>query len=82
MIPELPKILLNVYYDTYSPVDDFDIGLMLATTHKVIRSRKILYGSGSPMATRRLGDYRNADVPREVVFGVLGNNYKLLLERP
>lgn len=82
MIPELPKLLLNVYYDTYSPVDDFDVGLMLATTHKVIRSRKILYGSGSPMRPRSLGAYTSADVPKEVLFGVLGNNYKLLLGLP
>lgn len=79
MMPELPKVLLNVYYETYSPVDDFDIGLMLATTHKIIRSRKILYGSGSPMAPRRLDEYRKADIPKEALFGVLGNNYRLLL---
>jgi predicted TIM-barrel fold metal-dependent hydrolase len=82
MTPELPRIFLNVYYDTYSPVDAFDVGIMLATTHKIIRSRKILFGSGSPMAPRRLSDYKSADVPAEVLFGVLGNNYRLLLGLP
>lgn len=79
MMPELPPAMLNVYYDTASPVDAFDVGIMLRTVTKVVRSRKVLFGSASPLLPRDLAAYRNAGVAREVLFGVLGNNLKLLL---
>ena len=79
MMPELPAAMLNVYYDTASPVDAFDVGIMLGTVTKVVRSRKVLFGSASPLLPRDLGAFRQAGVAREVLFGVLGNNLSLLL---
>lgn len=81
MMPELPRLLTHVYYDTTSPVDNFEVSTMLQTVPKIIRTRKILYGSGSPLKPRDLAAYRSAPVPQEVLFGVLGNNMKLLLGR-
>jgi predicted TIM-barrel fold metal-dependent hydrolase len=79
MMPELPSILANVYYDTTSPVDQYDVNLMMRTVPKVASARKILYGSGSPLCPRNLEEYRQSDAPREVITGVLGDNISLLL---
>jgi predicted TIM-barrel fold metal-dependent hydrolase len=79
MMPELPAILTNVYYDTASAVDAFDVGLMLRTVPRVTATRKILYGSGSPLYPRNLEEFRRADAPREVIDGVLGHHMALLL---
>lgn len=79
MMPELPATLANVYYDTASPVDDFDVSVMMRTVPKVAAAHKILYGSAAPLKARRMEAYRQADVPPEVVHGVLGNNLALLL---
>lgn len=79
MMPELPRPLTNVYYDTASPVDDFDVDKMMQTVPKIVRTRKILYGSASPLLPRNLRCYQSAHAPKEVIFGVLGNNMRLLL---
>jgi predicted TIM-barrel fold metal-dependent hydrolase len=79
MMPELPAVMSNVYYDTTSPVDAYDVNIMLRTVPKVAFARKILYGSGSPLLSRHLDDYWRADAPREVIQAVLGGNMALLL---
>jgi hypothetical protein len=79
MMPELPKLLSNVYYSTASPVDDYDIGLMMRTVHKVCYPRKILYGSLSPHRKRQLDVYKNSGAPKEVVQAVMGLNLAALL---
>ena len=45
----------------------------------MVRSRKILFGSASPLLKRDLSAFRKAAVAQEVLFGVLGNNMRLLL---
>jgi predicted TIM-barrel fold metal-dependent hydrolase len=80
MMPELVLPLRNVYYDTASIVDEYDVGIMLSTVPKVVRAYKILYGSGSPYTDRNLDQYRGAPAPKETIARVLGLNYRTLLK--
>lgn len=82
MMPELPRGLNNVHYDTASPVDAFDVPALLATVPKVVRQTRLLYGSAAPLKPRNLTPYRSAGVPREVREGVLGRNARQLLRLP
>jgi predicted TIM-barrel fold metal-dependent hydrolase len=80
MMPEVAQTLRNVYYDTASIVDEYEIDIMLSTVPKVVRAHKILYGSGSPYNERYLGKYKEAPAPKETVARILGSNYKTLLK--
>jgi len=79
MMPELPVLYMNVYYDTAGVSEEFDPMTMMRTVPKVASARKILYGSGTPNRERRLDEFRNSDAPQEVIDAVLGNNLMLLL---
>lgn len=79
MMPELPEKLKNVYYSTGSPVDDFNVGVMLRTVPRVCYPRKILYGSAAPIRSRQIDVYTGSAAPREVIQAILGLNIALLL---
>lgn len=79
MMPEVARTLRNVYYDTTSIVDEYEVDIMLDTVSKVVRANKILYGSGSPYNERRLDRFKQAPAPKETVARVLGLNYQTLL---
>lgn len=81
MMPELPRALNNIHYDTATPVDDADVDALLATVPKIVRQTRVLYGSASPRKPRDLSPYRSAAVPREVGEGILGRNARFLLRK-
>lgn len=79
MMPELPKLLKNTYYESTCFLEGFDIQTMLTTASKVASPHRLIYGSGVPQNYRRIQEIKSTVIPKEVIDGFLGRNLSLLL---
>ncbi|MEM7790268.1 MAG: amidohydrolase family protein [Verrucomicrobiota bacterium] len=78
LMPEIPPRFNRVFYDTASPVDNWNHKDILKAASKITRSERLIYGSGAPLKPLSPEFEMSIEVPTEVKRRIMGANIRRL----